>query len=208
MKELVRFIKHSFYKSQENQSRSEVSWLPVLGSLGSSAILFLFHDSYQQTNSILRGPRAKSQPLGSWLSPSLGTSAKPLLSKAPVFFSMQCCVWIKSFMWLLSWEGHIKPYSTSRKYSGISLVFKGNLKLKLASRPSHTDCPYEHQQMKGGGVPCNSCCIWTMFKFFHTRKKTIHFLFFKPDFFSLASGIELSGCWVLKDFSYHLNLGN
>ena len=178
MKELVRFIKHSFYKSQENQSRSEVSWLPVLGSLGSSAILFLFHDSYQQTNSILRGPRAKSQPLGSWLSPSLGTSAKPLLSKAPVFFSMQCCVWIKSFMWLLSWEGHIKPYSTSRKYSGISLVFKGNLKLKLASRPSHTDCPYEHQQMKGAGVYHVILAVSEPCLNFFTQGKKLYISFF------------------------------
>ena len=181
MKELVCFIKHSFYKNQENQSRSKVSWLPVLDSLGSSAILFLFHDSYQQTNSTVCGPGARSQPHGSWFSPSLGpTPAKPLLSKAPVLFSMKCCVWIKSFMWL-SWEGHIKPYSTSRKNSGISLVFKGNLKVKLASRPSHTDCPYKHQQMNGG-VPCNFCYIWTMFKFFHTRKRTIHFLFFNLTF--------------------------
>lgn len=177
MKELARFIKHSFYKSQENQGRSRVSWLPVPGSLGSSAILFLFHDSYQQTNSTQCGPGARSQPHGSWFSPSLRASAKPLLSKAPVFFSMKCCVWIKSLMWLLSWEGHIKPYSTSRKNSGISLVFKGNLKLKLASRPFHTACPYKHQQMNGG-VPCNFCYIWTMFKFFHTRKRTIHFSLF------------------------------
>ena len=188
--------------------RSKVSWLPVRGSLHFSAILLVFHASYQQRNSAWCGPGAGSQAHPGSLTLWGPQQNRFFLSPSFLLCEMLCLdqtIYVTS-----SWKGHIKPYPTARKNSGVSLVFKGNLNwnqlpslLPLTIRMNINWWMGVYNVIFDISEPC--------LNFFSHREKNYILLFYVTDF-SLESGIELSGWWVLKDFnkdfSYYLNLGN
>lgn len=115
-------------------------WRGRADPLHFSAVLLAFHASYQQTNSAWRGPGAGSQAHPGSL--TLWGPQQNHFFLSPSFLLCEMLCLDQTIYVTSSWKGHIKPYLTARKNSGISLVFKGNLKLKTASKPSHTDHPY------------------------------------------------------------------
>lgn len=152
--------------------------VPVPGVLAATSgpITLLCHPCFlapcfppRNIHSTWGGPAEGSQPQESRLSHPLGTSAKPFLSK-PRF----SCLWNA-----VLGSKHLHDFLVERgiwnlilkEKLWLRLVFKGNLKPKLALGLLTLAFISEHQLMDGAVQ-----CMWTVFKFFSHKEKDTLFL--------------------------------